>query len=155
MNGSRGPQALRFARFISGDGAPETKSGLSSLGRQALPKAERLCGKKNIATLVSCGKWGSTEHLKYCYHSNSVGVNRVMVAVPKRFFKRAVKRNLLKRRIREAYRTQKMLLFPPSPLSGRGTDVLIQYNSGEIVDYAIVRAEVAAALASVSSKMSM
>jgi len=120
-----------------------------------LSKAERLSGRSNIATLVKCGKWGSSAHLKYCFHPNSVGVNRILVAVPKKFFKRAVKRNLLKRRIREAYRTQKVLLFPPSPLTGRGTDVLIQYNSPEIVDYAIVRAEVAAALASVSSKLSL
>jgi len=118
-------------------------------------KSERLSGKKNIATLVKCGKWGVTAHLKYCYHSNSVGVNRILVSAPKKFFKRAVKRNLLKRRIRESYRTQKALLFPPSPLTGRGTDVLIQYNSPDIVDFAIIKAEVASVLASVSSKMSM
>ena len=33
--------------------------------------------------------------------------NRIMVSVPKKLFKRAVKRNLLKRRIRESYRKQK------------------------------------------------
>ena len=35
---------------------------------------------------------------------------QVMVSVPKRFFKRAVKRNRVKRQIREAYRHHKQLL---------------------------------------------
>ena len=49
-----------------------------------------------------------------------------MVSVSKRFFKRAVKRNLLKRRLREAYRTRKGLL--PA-----GVDLMLVYNSKEVL----------------------
>ena len=59
-----------------------------------------------------------------------------MVSVPKRLFKRAVKRNLLKRRIREAYRVRKI----------EGVDVFFQYNSPEIADFAAISADVAAIL---------
>ena len=63
-----------------------------------------------------------------------------MVSVPKKLFKRAVKRNLLKRRMREAYRLQKELLGTP------GHDILFVYNSGEILPSAVIREEVASLL---------
>ncbi|MBR3744048.1 MAG: ribonuclease P protein component, partial [Bacteroidales bacterium] len=87
-----------------------------------LGKVSRLSGKKSIATLLADGKWGSYGHFRYCWLAaapGGSGVNgtddqatasgserpgRILISVPKRFFKRAVKRNLLKRRIREAYR---------------------------------------------------
>lgn len=99
---------------------------------QSLPKSERLRGKATISALMSKGRWGFTSGLKYCYSSgtlteNGHPTNRMMVSVPKRLFKRAVKRNLLKRRLRESYRTRKSLL----QLSG--TDILFLYNTKEIL----------------------
>ena len=69
-----------------------------------------------------------------------------MVSVPKRFFKRAVKRNLLKRRLREAYRTQKELLGPSS------IDVLFLYNSKEVLDFLSIKEEVASVLKKISDE---
>ena len=66
--------------------------------------------------------------------------NSIIVSVPKRLFKRAVKRNLLKRRLREAYRTQKGLLPP------EGYSILFLYNTKEVLDYAAVREQVGAIL---------
>ena len=45
--------------------------------------------------------------IRAVYMPNEVGVVRVMVSVSKRYFKRAVKRNRIKRQLREAYRLQK------------------------------------------------
>ena len=59
-----------------------------------------------------------------------------MVSVPKRSFKRAVKRNLLKRRIRESYRRQKGLLVQP-------WDLLIVYTSREVLPYQAIYADMA------------
>lgn len=106
-----------------------------------LGKEERLSGKTAIASLVEKGSWGYCGHFKYCFlQGGDRDFNRIMVSVPKKNFKRAVKRNLLKRRIREAYRTQKELC--PS----RGTDILFQYNSTEIAESATIRTEVASIL---------
>ena len=58
---------------------------------------------------------------------NEVGVVRVMVSVSKRYFKRAVKRNRIKRQLREAYRLQKELL---QPLTG-GLDIAFLWTSDE------------------------
>lgn len=82
--------------------------------RATLHKSERLSGVKAISALMSKGRWGAVEGLRYCFLSpngTTDGKSRIAVAVPKRLFKRAVKRNLLKRRLREAYRTQKWMLL--------------------------------------------
>lgn len=110
-----------------------------------LLKEERLCGKTTVSALIAGGRWGSTAHMKYCFLAGREDeLNRIMVSVPKKFFKRAVKRNLLKRRIREGYRTQKELL------SVNGVDILFQYNSPEIMDFEVVREEVASVLRRIS-----
>lgn len=90
-----------------------------------LPKSERLHGKTAVSALVSKGRWGSTAALKYCYLKREDGPNRMMVSVPKKFFKQAVRRNLLKRRIREAYRVRKDVT--------QGYDILFLYNTKEIL----------------------
>ena len=53
-----------------------------------------------------------------------------MISVPKKMFKRAVKRNLLKRRIRECWRKQKHLLATTG-----GTDILFIYPTKEVQTY--------------------
>ena len=118
----------------------------STAGSFTFSKKERLCGKMSVSALVSHGKWGGTEHLKYCFsprNEDDAEFSRLLVSVPKRFFKRAVRRNLLKRRIREAYRTQKSLC------TGKTVDLLIQYNSTDIIPFAAVREEVASILTSI------
>ena len=55
---------------------------------------------------------------------------RLLISVPKKTFKRAVKRNLYKRRIRESWRRQKHLL-----IEGTGIDIMIKYASKELLTY--------------------
>lgn len=103
-----------------------------------LSKEERLCGKTAVATLMSKGEWGHCGHFKYCIlRKGGDSPNRILVSVPKRNFKRAVKRNLLKRRIREAYRTQKDLAR-----SG-GNDILFFYTASSIEEYGVIRNDIA------------
>ncbi len=110
------------------------------------PKSERISGVKDVAALLAGGKWMRSELLKACYMRNDLEFSRIVVAVPKRLFKRAVKRNLLKRRIREAYRLQKELLSAAPGATATGLDILLQYNSTEVADFAAIRADVAVVL---------
>jgi ribonuclease P protein component len=55
---------------------------------------------------------------------------RLLISVPKKTFKRAVKRNLYKRRIRESWRRQKHLLTEDT-----GIDIMIKYASKELLTY--------------------
>ena len=106
--------------------------------RNTLPKKERLCGKTGISMLLAKGKHGNVEGLRYlCRKGTGNEVNRFMVSVPKKLFKRAVKRNLLKRRIRESYRKQKHNLIIEN-----GLDVLFMYSTKEIMSYEQIYAAV-------------
>lgn len=101
-----------------------------------LSKQERIHGKTDIDNLLAKGRYGIVPGIKYCcLRDNGLEYPRMMVSVSKRFFKRAVKRNLLKRRIREAYRHLKHDL--PS-----NCDLFIIYNTKEIMDYASIYASV-------------
>lgn len=119
----------------------------SPLGH-TLSKEERLCGKTTVSALISDGKWGTTPHLRFCWAAGrGTGLNRLMVSVPKKFFKRAVKRNLLKRRMREAYRLQKELL------AATGVDLMLAYSHPEVADFAVLYAEVTEILQRISAKL--
>ena len=106
--------------------------------RHTLPKKERLCGKTGISKLLADGKHGNIPGFRFCYLSgNQMEYNRIMVSVPKKIFKRAVKRNLIKRRIRESWRLQK------ESLNATGVDILFTYSTKEILKFEDIQAAVA------------
>jgi ribonuclease P protein component len=80
------------------------------------------------------------------------GVLQMGVSVGKRHFKRAVDRNLLKRRIREAYRKQKLDLKETLSTSGISMDIFFVYSNARISDYAEIETAVASALAILQDK---
>ena len=116
-----------------------------------LPKSERLHGKTTISALMSKGRWGHTSALKYCYlagegSDDAPAANRMMVSVPKKLFKRAVKRNLLKRRLREAYRTSKDLL-PQT-----GASIMFLYGTDRILEADEIKEHVTRIMKSLSDE---
>ena len=101
-----------------------------------LSKSERLCGKKAIAELMEHGKGGVAGCLRYKFlKAGEADVSRILVSVPKRHFKRAVKRNLLKRRIRE------------SPV-----DIAFLYQDREVLPLSDIYAAMTAVLTAVAAK---
>ena len=107
-----------------------------------LPKSERLHGKKGIERLLAGGRHGSVGALRYRYLLNNGEENcRILVSVPKKLFKRAVKRNLLKRRIRESWRRLK------HQLNGeKGMDILFMYSTKDVLTYQEIYAQVEAVI---------
>jgi len=110
-----------------------------------LPKTERLSGATAVAALLEHGKHFQAGCLRCKYMPRAdEGPSRIVVSVPKRSFKRAVKRNLLKRRIRESYRRQKGLLVQP-------WDLLIVYTSREVLPYETIFADMTEMLCKMES----
>ena len=105
-----------------------------------LPKSERLSGLSRVTELFTHGKAGSYGCIRYRFlKRDDAAPSRIVVSVPKRNFKRAVKRNLLKRRIRESYRLQKDLL-------GQGVDILFVYTPREVLTSGEIFADMTAVL---------
>ena len=93
------------------------------MAEYTLSKAERLNSKAMIERLFAGGNKSFTAfHLRVVYMwldaSEGEAPVSILISVPKKRFKRAVKRNLVKRRVREAYRKNKQLL----------TDALVAKN---------------------------
>lgn len=83
----------------------------------------------------------------------AVPILKMAVSVPKRLYKRAVDRNLLKRRIREAYRMQKPDLLEGLRESARGAELVIQYRGRDIASYHNIEKKLAEALALMKKKL--
>jgi len=86
-----------------------TQTGPKKFG---FPKAERLTGKKRIEELFRDGSsfFLYPYRVKYLCEPAAGMPHQVLISVPKKKIKKAVKRNLIKRRIREAYRLHKHTL---------------------------------------------
>ena len=104
-------------------------------------KGEKLCGVKTISELFSTGRPLNLPSLRVIYRvmpaDPFLEPVRVLISVPKRYFRKAVDRNLIKRRIREAYRQNKTVLI--NSLSGRGKrcDLAIIWNDTVIQPYSL------------------
>ena len=67
---------------------------------------------------------------------------QVLISVSKRRLKKASDRNLVKRRIREAYRLQKSTILEPYfQKEHRPVHFAIQYLPNEVLDYAFIAAK--------------
>jgi len=109
--------------------------------KASFTKGERLCGVKAISDLFSGGKPLNLPPLKIIFRvmpeDPALEPVRVLISVPKRYFKKAVDRNLIKRRIREAYRQNKLPLINSLAGSGKHIDMAIIWNDTAIQSYDI------------------
>lgn len=117
-----------------------------------MKKKERLSVGTDLSRLFASGRYGITDGFRYCYRiGNELTFNRIVVSVPKKCFRRAVKRNLLKRRIREAYRLNKNLL--PVNAEKGGTDIIFIYRTKDILDFGTIVLSVRNILESLAAKV--
>lgn len=78
----------------------------------SLRKSDKLCSIREIEELFKDGSsfYFHPFRIKYITNVNNNTSSKVLFSVPKRRFKRAVDRNWIKRRLREAYRLHQSAL---------------------------------------------
>ncbi len=131
----------------------------------SLPRHERLRRRGAIRRLFDSGESGFVFPLRYMWFAEplpsseqasdkaqSATTAEVMFAVPKRFHKRANKRNLLRRRVKEAYRLQKSILLDSA---GRNVaiDIALMYSVKEVKSYKSIENAVAKILANIAKEL--
>lgn len=102
-----------------------------------LKKEERLCSRKDIETLILKGNKSFLYPLKIYWNiafNQNVRV-KIAFAVPKKNIKRANKRNLIKRRMREAYRLQKPYFVERIEVLNLQLHLLLVYVSAQVMNY--------------------
>lgn len=105
-------------------------------------KQERLTGKKAIDLLFSKGKGVNSVPLKMIIKpslNTQIYPARVMFVVPKKKFKRAHDRNLLKRRMREAYRINKNAFYTLLNEKELKVSCAFLYTGGKADTYAVIQ----------------
>ena len=106
--------------------------------RFTFKKNERLSSRKAIEELYSAGRSFYSGNFKVIYLPQkeiSVYPCQVVFSVPKKLFKRAVDRNLIKRRMREAYRAGKPAFYKELTEKKVFLHALLLYTTKEILTF--------------------
>ena len=117
--------------------------------KQTFKKEERLKSKKGIEELMSGGRSVNFSPIKMIWKEGSwTGTinTKTTVAVSKKNFKKAVDRNKLKRRMREAFRKNKKELVIRLQQRNKKINLMFIHASKEMSDFDLIQSSMISAM---------
>ncbi len=123
----------------------------------SLGKEERLKSTFTIQELLKTGRTVSGFPLKIYWDISEDTRQkfpvRMAVSVPKKKFRRAVDRNLMKRRIRESYRLNKAIIYEPLGEKNLRISLIILFLSDEFISFDRVNAVISELLRKIADNL--
>lgn len=121
-------------------------------------KNEKLCSKRSFAILIDAKQSFYAGRIRVSFYFDLpaelvTAPCQVAMVVTKRDFKRAADRNLLKRRMREAYRLHKASLIALLQEKGKNLSLLVRYNSREIRSFIEIEQDMRLAIRQLQKKV--
>jgi len=119
-------------------------------------KKERLCSQRIIGEMFTSGESFLAYPLKVVFLKTELEISNPAQAaftVSKRNFKQAVKRNLLKRRMREAYRLNKSAFYDELATKNIHIAVMFVFVGKDMIEYSIIEKGMKSALKKLLAKL--
>ena len=109
------------------------------------PKNQKLCNEKAIERLFENGKSLTEKPFRIIYNidnNNEDVFLKALIVVPKKRVRLASDRNVIKRRVKEAYRLQKSELEKYLKSNNHHLNLAIIYQKQEILDYKLIEVKI-------------
>ena len=109
------------------------------------PKNQKLCNEKAIERLFENGKYLAEKPFRIIYNidnNNEDVFLKALIVVPKKRVRLASDRNVIKRRVKEAYRLQKSELEKYLKSNNHHLNLAIIYQKHEILDYKLIEVKI-------------
>ena len=109
------------------------------------PKNQKICNEKSIERLFENGKSISEKPFRIIYNidnNNEDVFLKALIVVPKKRVRLASDRNVIKRRVKEAYRLQKSELEKYLKSNNHQLNLAIIYQKHKILDYKLIEVKI-------------
>lgn len=127
------------------------------MGLNSFPKKMRLSGRTAVGSIFTEGQSGFVHPFRYLFTTEPVEKEKagvaVLITVSKKYHKRANRRNLIKRRTREAFRILNKDLIASAEEKSKRVNIALIYSTKDILEFKTISNAVEKILSQIGQKL--